>query len=215
MINVRRIKQFSASNKILYETMDYLWHNKYVAFQSGDLVKMDREHQFSGLIYFTVHLSLSLSWDGSLGTNQNKQQKITTSQFNLFNTLRPRKNGRRFTEDVFKCIFLNENAWISLKISLKFVPNGSINNIPTLVQIMAWRRTGDKPLSEPMMDSLLTHICVTRPQWVNEIDMETKNEQHACSVSTSLQQTALFKCCQLSTMWISFSHLVNIGSGYG
>ena len=32
---------------------------------------------------------------------------------------------------------------------------------------MAWRRPGDKPLSEPVMVSLLTHICVTRPQWVN------------------------------------------------
>ena len=31
---------------------------------------------------------------------------------------------------------------------------------------MAWRRPGDKPLSEPMMENLLTHICVTRPQWV-------------------------------------------------
>ena len=42
-----------------------------------------------------------------------------------------------------------------------------INNIPALVQIMAWRRPGDKPLSEPMMVSLATHICVTRPQWFN------------------------------------------------
>ena len=42
-----------------------------------------------------------------------------------------------------------------------------INNIPALVQIMAWRRPGDKPLSEPMMVNLLTHICVTRPQWIN------------------------------------------------
>ena len=32
---------------------------------------------------------------------------------------------------------------------------------------MAWRRPGDKPLSEPMMVSLPTHICVTRPQWVD------------------------------------------------
>ena len=31
---------------------------------------------------------------------------------------------------------------------------------------MAWRRPGDKPLSEPMMVRLVTHICVTRPQWV-------------------------------------------------
>ena len=82
------------------------------------------------------------------------------------NTLRPRQNGRHFTDDIFKCIFLNENAGILLKISLKFVPKVRINNIPALVQIMAWRRPGDKPLSEPMMVSLLTHICVTRPQWV-------------------------------------------------
>ena len=72
-----------------------------------------------------------------------------------------------FPDDIFKCIFLNENVYISIKISLKFVPKGPINDIPTLVQIMAWRRPGNKPLSEPMMDILLTYICVTRPQWVN------------------------------------------------
>ena len=86
-----------------------------------------------------------------------------------FNTLRPRQNGRHFPEDIFKPIFLNENVWISLKVSLKFVPKGPINNIPSLVQIMAWRRPGDKPLSEPMLVSLLTHKCVTRPQWVNPL----------------------------------------------
>ena len=82
------------------------------------------------------------------------------------NTLRPRRNGRHFPGDIFKWIFLNENVWISIKISLKFVPNVPIKNIPALVQIMAWRRSGDKPLSEPMMVRLPTHICVTRPQWV-------------------------------------------------
>ena len=84
------------------------------------------------------------------------------------NSLRPRQNGRNFADDTFKCIFLNENISISIKISLKFVPNGPINNIPALVQIMAWRRPGNKPLSEPMMVNLPTHICVTRPQWVND-----------------------------------------------
>ena len=83
------------------------------------------------------------------------------------NSLRPRQNGRHFADDIFKCIFLNENVWIPIKISLKFVPKSRINNMPTLVQIMAWRRSGDKPLSEPMVVSLPTHICVTRPQWVN------------------------------------------------
>ena len=82
------------------------------------------------------------------------------------NTLGPRQNGRHFADDIFKCIFLNENIIISIKISLKFLPKAPINNIPALVQIMAWRRPGDKPLSETMMVSLLTHICVTRPQWV-------------------------------------------------
>ena len=85
-----------------------------------------------------------------------------------FNTLRPRENGRHFA-DIFKCIFLNENVWIPVEISLRFVVKGPINNITALVQIMAWRRSGDKPLSEPMMVGLTTHICVTRPQWVNSL----------------------------------------------
>ena len=54
-----------------------------------------------------------------------------------------------------------------ITISLKFIPKGPVYGLPTLVQIMAWRRPGDKPLSEPVMVSLPTHICITRPQWVN------------------------------------------------
>ena len=84
----------------------------------------------------------------------------------VLNTLRPRQNRRHFTDDIFKCILLNETIWISLKISLMLVPKVLINNNPALVQIMAWRRQGDKPLSELKMISLLTHICITRPQWV-------------------------------------------------
>ena len=67
-----------------------------------------------------------------------------------------------------KMRFLNENVWILLKISLKFVPKGPINNIPALVQIMAWRRPDDKPLSEAMLVSLLMHKCVTWPPWVDQ-----------------------------------------------
>ena len=81
-----------------------------------------------------------------------------------FNTLRPRQNGRHFTDDTFKRIFVNENVRILIEISLKFVPKCPINNIPAMVQIMAWRRPGDEPLSEPMMVSLPTNICVARPQ---------------------------------------------------
>ena len=83
------------------------------------------------------------------------------------NTLKPRQNGRDFADDIFKCIFLNEDVWIPLELSLKFVHKVRINNILALVQIMAWHRRGDKPLSDPRMFSLPTHICVTRSQWVN------------------------------------------------
>ena len=42
-------------------------------------------------------------------------------------------NGHHFPDNIFKCIFLNENVLISIKVSLKFVPKGQINNIPALV----------------------------------------------------------------------------------
>ena len=111
-----------------------------------------------------------------LKTNVNTGRKHTwilrkshiRSAYGLFrtvNTLRPRQDGRHFPDDIFKCIFSNENVSISIKISVKFVPKSQINNIQALVHIMACRRPGDKPLSEPMKVILLTHICVTRPQW--------------------------------------------------
>ena len=83
------------------------------------------------------------------------------------NTLRPRQNGRHFPDEIFRCIFFNENIWIAINISPSFVPTGPIDNIPSLGQIMVWRRPGDNPLSEPMTVRLPTHIYVTRPQWVN------------------------------------------------
>ena len=86
---------------------------------------------------------------------------------NVSNTLRPIRNGRHFADDTLKCIFLNGNIRISINISLKFVPKVPVNNIPVLVQIMACRRPGDKPLSEPMMIRLPTHIYMTRFHGVN------------------------------------------------
>ena len=115
--------------------------------------------------------SSSASWtDWTGGTRWSRGTRDHCEVWNMskyvLNTLRPRQNGRHFPDDIFKWIFLNENVWISISISLKFVPRGPINNISTLVRVMAWRRPGDKPLSEPMMVRLPTHICVTRPQWV-------------------------------------------------
>ena len=64
----------------------------------------------------------------------------------------PGQNGHRLADDICKRIILYEKLLIEIliEISLKFVPKGPIDNNPTLVQIMAWRRIGDKPLSEPM-----------------------------------------------------------------
>ena len=69
----------------------------------------------------------------------------------LLNTLRLRQNGRHFADNLLRCIFLGRNIWIWIKISLKFVPKGPINDFPALVQTLAWHQIGNKPLSEPML----------------------------------------------------------------
>ena len=56
-----------------------------------------------------------------------------SQELSVINTLRPRQNGRHFEDDILKCISLNENVWIPIEISLKFVPKGPIHNIPALV----------------------------------------------------------------------------------
>ena len=71
-----------------------------------------------------------------------------------------------FSRRHFQIYFLNDNVWIYINISLKSIPNGPINNIPSLVQIMAWSRSDGWPLFEPLMVWLSMHIYVTRPQWI-------------------------------------------------
>ena len=59
--------------------------------------------------------------------------------------------GRDKMAAIFPTTFSNANIWISIKLSLTFLPKGPINNIPVLIQMMAWHRPGDKPLSEAIM----------------------------------------------------------------
>ena len=54
-------------------------------------------------------------------------------------------------DGISKHIFVNEYVWISINISVNFVSKYPIYSKPTLVQLMAWCRTGNKPLPEPMM----------------------------------------------------------------
>ena len=101
------------------------------------------------------------------------------------NTLRP-KNGHHFADDILKCFFLNENAWIPNNIPLKFVSQGLINNNPALVQLMAWCRPGDKPLSETNMVRLPTHVCVTRSQWAVREITKSSSTFSATKISSNI-----------------------------
>ena len=141
----------------------------WCVYTSPHLVLLGSWHKpsaASGLSFFTWTAWGHFTWSTISYYWPHRTGHANNSFVNLVNTLRPRQNGRHFADDILKCIFLNENVWISIEISLKFVPKGPINNITALVQIMAWHRPGDKPISEPMMVRLPTHICVTQPQWV-------------------------------------------------
>ena len=154
----------------------YAWINDRVNNREAGGLRRQRGHYdviviaslwHGNMVFTSVFVNVSLSC--SAAPNNARPSVLTMLPTNVcFNTLRPRQNRCLFADDIFKCIFLNENVWISIQITLKFVPMGPINNIPSLVQIMAWHRPGDTPLSEPMMVSLMTRICVTRPQWVEK-----------------------------------------------
>ena len=87
----------------------------------------------------------------------------------LINSSFPGQTGRHLVDAIFKCIFFNGKFWIVNTHPPKFVLMDPINNNPPLAQIMAWRRPGDKPLSEPVIVNLLTPLCVnelnTKIQW--------------------------------------------------
>ena len=82
------------------------------------------------------------------------------------------RNIRDKIATISQVTFSNVISWKKIfEFQLKYhwsksVPKGPTNNIPALVQMLAWRRPGDKPLSEPVVVSLLTHVCVTWPEWV-------------------------------------------------
>ena len=95
---------------------------------------------------------------------------------------------------------------------MKFVPKHQINNILALVQIMAWRLPREKPLSEPMMVSLLTHICVIQPQWVNNIPALVQIMVWRCSGDKPLSQpmmVSLTHICVTRPQWVQH-HLYSI-----
>ena len=71
--------------------------------------------------------------------------------------------GHCSASDIFKCNLYNENVWIFIKISLKFVPRFALDNSSALVKVKAWRQADDKPIYEPMMawfiDADMRHLA--------------------------------------------------------
>ena len=97
-------------------------------------------------------ISIHINRDPCIWFIQTEQiQLAAVSVLCTFNSSPTGQNGRHFPDDIFKCIFMNEKCFILIQISLKFVPKFLINNISSLVQIMAWRQSGDKPLSGTML----------------------------------------------------------------
>ena len=143
----------------------YFWYWKYLTFWLKRILA-----PFSVSSYLQHHIISTVQWIPVRWGNNTRTATyapITATNINVSKHIEAETNVCKFADDIFKSIFLNEDISISIEISLKFVARGPINNIPDLVQIMAWRQTGNKRLSEPIMISLPTHICVTQPQWVN------------------------------------------------
>ena len=108
--------------------------------------KFQSKHTFS---VKKMHLNMSEEWRPFCsGLNMLNPP----SPLNMHvNSSPPGQNGCHFADNIFQCIFMNEKFWILIQISLKFVLKGQIDNEAALVKAMAWRRTGDKPLPEPML----------------------------------------------------------------
>ena len=110
-----------------------------------------------------------ITW-GCNQCNNDPQIRIYTyiqRPFSLFLTHWGRNNMATISQTTFLNAFFLMKMLESRSKSHWSRPRCPINSIPALVQIMAWCRLGDKPLSEPMMVRLPTHICVTRPQRVS------------------------------------------------
>ena len=113
----------------------------------------------------------------------------------IFNILRPRKNGCRFPDDIFKCIFLNENVWIAEDFN---VPKIRINNIPVLAQIMAGADQATSHYLNQCWTDSLTHLCATRGWWVKTSYWMTL---YKMSLKSNITNSLWMRPCQLSSIY--------------
>ena len=131
----------------------------------------------------------------------------------------PGQNGHHFTDDIFRCIFMNEKFGILIQIALKFVPKGPFDNKAALVQVMAWCRIGNEPLSEPMLTRLTNAYMQHSGGWVK---WHCKGYmKYICydilhmGIHKGMHFSYTMKCCRFGSFLskktrISLFHIVNI-----
>ena len=107
---------------------------------------------------------------------------------------------------IFQMTFSNAFSWMKiywflLRFHWSLFPKCPTENIPALVQIMAWHWSGDRPLSEPMMVSLLMHICVTLPQWVNTL----RQRSNVCYFADDILNCIMFNTKALISIKMSLT----------
>ena len=142
--SIWRFSMARPCNATLSTYLMYLWRFFSVEVSMVDVL---HRHHVASLHLASIH---RLTLCEKLRRSSSKTKTLRTS----------RKFCSKYTlSDIFKCISLKENFWLSNKISLKYVLYGLIGNKPVFVQIMAWHWAWDRPLSEPVM-SLLTDAYV-------------------------------------------------------
>ena len=135
---------------------------------------LSREYIYRFSIFSSIWRTMERAWRGIIkrfvrvriapcfrqtGCRGSLEAVLSIAPMILVNSSLPSQNGRDFAEDIFRCIFMNDKFWILIRISLNFDSKGPIDNNLELVQIMAWCRTGDKPLYQPMLIQFIdTHM---------------------------------------------------------
>ena len=126
----------TSSNGNIFRVAGALWEES-----TGHLVVSSHKGQWRGALMFSLICAWTNDWTNNRDTGylirHHTYYDVTVMKKSLwrvngrigppwhfqsrlpFNTLRPRQHGRHFAGDIFKGIFLNENIWIPIKISLK------------------------------------------------------------------------------------------------
>ena len=124
-----------------------------------------------GPSYFRLHMILYVCWKFKEELKQKLFWKcITYTEKTVKHIEVKTKWPPLWQTNIFKDNLLNREIWISIKHSLKFGPIGPIDKSSSLFQVMAWRRTSDKPLSGPMMAQFSDAYML---QWVDKICTRT------------------------------------------